>query len=103
MCGISVIVGLEGRAAARGNDTDKKVIRTQLENSLTCLKHRGPDSNGAWISPDSRVGKLGPADLSFLIPSAFMLQPRIVVSIEAKINDERRVGLNITSKKTDLI
>lgn len=60
MCGISVIVALEGHL--RGKDVNaangdiKSKISQELDRSLEMIAHRGPDSQGQWISEDNRVG-----------------------------------------------
>jgi len=73
MCGISVIVALEGQThdlsklpngvypeGVAGVDihTDKDAAKLakELDESLEMLLHRGPDSRGQWISDDKRVG-----------------------------------------------
>ncbi|KAJ7633520.1 putative asparagine synthase [Mycena rosella] len=40
-------------------------LRNKLNASLELIKHRGPDSNGVYVSPDARVG-LGHARLSII-------------------------------------
>ncbi len=57
MCGISVIVALE-RHGRRHAARDKAETSERLTNSLERIKHRGPDSQGQWISHDGRVGPL---------------------------------------------
>ena len=57
MCGLSVIVALE-RHARQYAARDKAETSERLSNSLGQIKHRGPDSQGQWISHDGRVGPL---------------------------------------------
>jgi asparagine synthase (glutamine-hydrolysing) len=57
MCGVSVIIALDlhgRRHAAR----DKAETSERLTSSLEKIKHRGPDSQGQWISRDGRVSPL---------------------------------------------
>ncbi|HTL54444.1 MAG TPA: asparagine synthase (glutamine-hydrolyzing) [Candidatus Limnocylindrales bacterium] len=54
MCGIAAFFS-----------TGKPVSAQALKRATRALHHRGPDSNGAWISSDSRVG-LGHARLSII-------------------------------------
>ena len=62
MCGISVIVALEGHLGGKdvhgANDDIRSKISKELDRSLAMIAHRGPDSQGKWISEDNRVGKL---------------------------------------------
>lgn len=75
MCGISVIVALEGQThdlsqKANGSypegvdgvdihaDKDAAKLAKELDESLNMIAHRGPDSRGQWISDDKRVGPL---------------------------------------------
>lgn len=62
MCGISVIVALQGHLRGKdvngANDDIRSKISTELDQSLEMIAHRGPDSQGKWISEDNRVGKL---------------------------------------------
>lgn len=55
MCGCAVIVALEhtGRPFAAKSIHD---LSSRLDGALLAIKHRGPDSQGQWISPDGRVG-----------------------------------------------
>lgn len=61
MCGISVIVALEGHL--RGKDVNgangdiRPKISKELDQSLERIAHRGPESQGIWISEDNRVGE----------------------------------------------
>ena len=62
MCGISVIVTLEGHRRNKdvngvNGDVRSKISR-ELDESLEMIAHRGPDSRGKWISDDNRVGIL---------------------------------------------
>ena len=61
MCGISVILALEEpRRVSEGNGTSANArakLAREMEESLQKIAHRGPDSQGLWISQDSRVGK----------------------------------------------
>lgn len=57
MCGISVIVALE-RHGRRHASRDKAETSQRLTTSLEQIRHRGPDSQGQWISHDGRVGPL---------------------------------------------
>ena len=74
MCGISVIVSLQGHHDERRSNatsiapsskegvdiTDNRsasFIAKELDASLDLIAHRGPDSRGQWISPDKRVGQ----------------------------------------------
>lgn len=59
MCGISCIISLD-RTQGYAADCldDPETLAKQLDSSLELIKHRGPDSRGQWISPDSKVGTL---------------------------------------------
>lgn len=76
MCGISVIVALEGQThqskksangpLPNGIDTTNGLnpkhddyaakLSKEIDDSLNVIDHRGPDSRGQWISDDKRVG-----------------------------------------------
>lgn len=78
MCGISCILQVKpaaklneqsnGMPVVNGVDHElpdgphpngtKSELATQLNASLDCIEHRGPDSRGQWVSEDERVGKL---------------------------------------------
>lgn len=62
MCGISVVVALEGHSRDNGvngvNGEVRSKISRELDESLEMIAHRGPDSRGKWISDDNRVGIL---------------------------------------------
>lgn len=55
MCGCVAIVALnqQGRSFSTKSTSD---LSSRLENALQTIQHRGPDSQGQWISPDGRVG-----------------------------------------------
>ena len=55
MCGSVAIVALEQN---RPSFSTKPIsdLSSRLENALLTIQHRGPDSQGQWISPDGRVG-----------------------------------------------
>lgn len=36
----------------------------QMNGSLNAIKHRGPDSNGSWVSADGKVGMLSCHELA---------------------------------------
>jgi asparagine synthase (glutamine-hydrolysing) len=54
MCGIAAFFS-----------SDKRISAQRLKQATNCLRHRGPDSQGAWLSPNRRVG-LGHARLSII-------------------------------------
>ena len=54
MCGIAAFFS-----------SDKRISAQRLKHATNCLRHRGPDSQGAWLSPNQRVG-LGHARLSII-------------------------------------
>lgn len=54
MCGISCAVALRGHGPL---DHNRERLNRTLKESLDTIKHRGPDSNGQWISENQRVGK----------------------------------------------
>lgn len=73
MCGISVIVALQGHthqsqqsaSGALSNgingihphmDVTATKLASDLDKSLDLIAHRGPDSRGQWISKDKRIG-----------------------------------------------
>lgn len=76
MCGITVIVALEGQThqskkspnghLPNGIDTTNGInpkhddyaakLSKEIDDSLSVIDHRGPDSRGQWISDDKRVG-----------------------------------------------
>lgn len=76
MCGITVIVALEGQThkpkhsaygeAPKGVDAHHGIhpkddayaakLAKEIDDSLKVIDHRGPDSRGSWISDDKRVG-----------------------------------------------
>jgi asparagine synthase (glutamine-hydrolysing) len=45
--------------------SDKRISVERLKRATSCLHHRGPDSQGAWLSPNQRVG-LGHARLRII-------------------------------------
>lgn len=53
MCGISCAVTLRGYKPSYG---DHISLSKAVNESLDAIKHRGPDSNGQWISENGRVG-----------------------------------------------
>lgn len=53
MCGISCAVTLRGHQPLCG---DRAKLAKTVDQSLDTIKHRGPDSNGQWISDNGRVG-----------------------------------------------
>lgn len=52
MCGISVVIALQGTRL----DNGKRSIAAQLNESLDRISHRGPDSRGIWVNDDQTVG-----------------------------------------------
>src|ERR1700720_948420 len=54
MCGIAAFFS-----------SDKCISAERLKRATNILRHRGPDSRGAWLSPNQRVG-LGHARLSII-------------------------------------
>lgn len=52
MCGISVVIALQGTRLDKG----KRSIAAQLNESLDRISHRGPDSRGTWVNDDQTVG-----------------------------------------------
>ncbi|KAL8953162.1 MAG: hypothetical protein Q9222_000983 [Ikaeria aurantiellina] len=74
MCGITAVLTLTGRYARtkhsesqnsqEDQDTDGQTVRNgvniglqeQLNESLNVIEHRGPDSQGSWVSADGSVG-----------------------------------------------
>ena len=54
MCGIAAFFS-----------SDKRISAERLKRATNTLHHRGPDSQGAWLSPNQRVG-LGHARLSII-------------------------------------
>jgi asparagine synthase (glutamine-hydrolysing) len=54
MCGIAAFFS-----------SDKRISAQRLKYATNCLRHRGPDSQGTWLSPNQRVG-LGHARLSII-------------------------------------
>ena len=54
MCGIAAFFS-----------TDKRISAERLKRATHSLHHRGPDSHGAWLSPNQRVG-LGHTRLSII-------------------------------------
>ncbi|KAJ7443533.1 putative asparagine synthase [Mycena latifolia] len=51
MCGISSVFYGEGAQVPSSTN-----VTALLSASLANIKHRGPDSSGTWVSPDSHVG-----------------------------------------------
>ena len=70
MCGIGAIVALE-RDGYKAGIRDKKETAARLNRGLEQIKHRGPDSQGQWISHDGRVGPLPfqPHQTNMIFPS----------------------------------
>ncbi len=66
MCGISCVVHgvqkspLPPSRASNVNGSRPTASHSELESqllgSLELIKHRGPDAQGVWISPDNEVG-----------------------------------------------
>lgn len=70
MCGISAIVALAAKTE-NGVPGNREKLTAQMQASLDMIKHRGPDSDGIWISEDERIGLIGiPGDICL---SAFRL------------------------------
>ena len=63
ICGIAGIVLQEGQ-----------VSRADLEAMAASLRHRGPDADGAWVSPDNHTG-FAHTRLAILDPSDASRQP----------------------------
>ena len=51
MCGLIALVALQ-------NPRLKVDTLNRLDQGLEQIKHRGPDSQGKWISPTGRIGPL---------------------------------------------
>ena len=58
MCGLIAIVAL-------GQSLLKSDASCQIDKGLAQIKHRGPDSQGKWISPSGRIGPLTHYDIWF--------------------------------------
>ncbi|KAM4057774.1 asparagine synthase domain-containing protein [Hirsutella rhossiliensis] len=93
MCGISVIVALEGHDGAQrekvvNSDVRSKIVR-ELDESLEMIAHRGPDSRGQWISEDGRVA-LGHCRLAIndLTPDGHQPMHDVEDGIHAVVNGE---------------
>ena len=63
MCGICGTVGLADRGQDSHHEDDNQDhlaretdLTREMKDSLQLINHRGPDSNGTWISPDQRIG-----------------------------------------------
>ena len=48
MCGIFGFVADQSRAI--------ELSSSELDAGLTCIRHRGPDGTGKWVSPNGQVG-----------------------------------------------
>ena len=55
MCGSIAIVALDQHGPYK-TPRSREDISRRLNNGLHEIRHRGPDSQGQWISPDGRVG-----------------------------------------------
>ena len=55
MCGSVAIVALEQHGRLKKARSRKDISR-RLDDGLGKIRHRGPDSQGQWISHDDRVG-----------------------------------------------
>lgn len=49
MCGLIALVALQQQKLSAATIDS-------IDNSLEQIKHRGPDSQGKWISPSGRIG-----------------------------------------------
>jgi asparagine synthase (glutamine-hydrolysing) len=47
-------------------------LRNKLNASLELIKHRGPDSNGVYVSPDARVGQFAENSLFLFTTQTLM-------------------------------
>ena len=54
MCGISTTMATDAISVLSNDDCTK--LSKELSDSLRFIKHRGPDSDGKWISSDGRAG-----------------------------------------------
>jgi len=90
MCGISVIVALQGQTHQFPESASSPIpngvdihlgkdpkhdayaakLSRELDDSLKVIDHRGPDSRGQWISDCKRVGP--PALLSLIEPLSYV-------------------------------
>jgi glucosamine 6-phosphate synthetase-like amidotransferase/phosphosugar isomerase protein len=52
MCGIVACFAIEERAAQA-----KDVLTAQLEDALSTIAYRGPDSSGTFVTKNGRVGE----------------------------------------------
>ena len=63
MCGISCVIHLPSSSSRsspsskHATPASKNQLETRLRKSLNSIRHRGPDSEGVWISHDGRVGR----------------------------------------------
>lgn len=55
MCGICCVVQLHGEKPK--SPSPPAIEKRELEGCLDYIRHRGPDSNGVWVSDDGRVGE----------------------------------------------
>lgn len=61
MCGISCVVALNshGKPVEEQDGLKRGILENQLEESLRLINHRGPDSQGIFVSKDRSVGRPG--------------------------------------------
>lgn len=52
MCGIACIIHQDDPS-----QVSLQKLQSDLDSSLSKIKHRGPDARGQWISPDKRIGE----------------------------------------------
>ncbi|KAG9243590.1 nucleophile aminohydrolase [Calycina marina] len=92
MCGISAILSLDGhQASARSSlgEDGYSLLLQELGDSLSYIRHRGPDAKGTWISDDSRVA-LGHVRLSIndTSPRGNQPFPNDALDVIAVVNGE---------------
>ena len=88
MCGIAGIIRTEG-----------EVHQIELSQMTDVLKHRGPDGEGQWISPDRKVGlghrRLSILDLSLAGSQPMMYKNRWWITYNGEIYNYKELRENL--------
>ena len=85
------------------NSTARRASSVDLKRMVKTIRHRGPDGEGIWISPDGQVG-LGHARLSIIDLSPLGAQPManedgtVQITFNGEIYNHQELRRNLKKK-----